>query len=99
MIEKITCFYLIHNRRLVLLQSYKYTKLIIIFCIFAALNSPFLNIKIFITLHLLEKRQKNFGSTLRTALLFPLAIVGDFCLCIAISAGLVVAYFTEKYEN
>ncbi|WP_298827344.1 hypothetical protein [uncultured Capnocytophaga sp.] len=58
-----------------------------------------MNLKIFITLHLLEKRQKNFGSTLRTALLFPLAIVGDFCLCIAISAGLVVAYFTEKYEN
>ena len=36
---------------------------------------------------------------LRTALLFPLAIVGDFCLCIAISVGFVVAYFTEKYEN
>jgi len=99
MIEKITCFYLIHNRRLVLLQSYKYTKLIIIFCIFAALNSPFLNLKIFITPHLLEKRQKTFGSTLRTALLFPLAIVGDFCLCIAVSAALVVVHFTEKYEN
>ncbi|WP_454982405.1 hypothetical protein [Capnocytophaga granulosa] len=58
-----------------------------------------MNLKIFITPHLLEKRQKTFGSTLRTALLFPLAIVGDLCVCIAISVALVVAYFTEKYEN
>ena len=99
MIEKITCFYLIHNRRLVLLQSYKYTKLIIIFCIFAALNSPFLNLKVFITLHLLGKRQKTFGSTLRTALLFPLAIVGDFCLCIAFLLAFIVTHFIEKYED
>jgi len=47
----------------------------------------------------LEKHQKTFGSTLRTALLFPLAIVGDFCLCMALSAAFVVTYFTEKYEN
>ncbi|WP_454999800.1 hypothetical protein [Capnocytophaga gingivalis] len=55
-----------------------------------------MNLKIFITPHLLGKRQKTFGSTLRTALLFPLAIVGDFCLCIAVSAALVVVHFTEK---
>ena len=37
-----------------------------------------MNLNIFITLHLLEKRQKTFGSMLRTILLFPLAIVGGY---------------------
>ncbi|MDO4879831.1 MAG: hypothetical protein Q3983_00985 [Capnocytophaga sp.] len=58
-----------------------------------------MNIKVFITLHLIEKRRKTFGSTLRTVLLFPLAIVGDFCLCIALLLAFAVQYILEKYEN
>ncbi|WP_314298889.1 hypothetical protein [Capnocytophaga gingivalis] len=58
-----------------------------------------MSLKIFITPHLWEKRQKTFGSMLRTALLFPLAIVGDFCLCITLSVAFIVTHFIEKYEN
>ena len=58
-----------------------------------------MNLKIFITLHLLEKRQKTFGSTLRTILLFPLAIVGDMCLVIAYLVALIVSNILEKFDN
>ena len=54
---------------------------------------------IFITLHLLEKRQKTFGSMLRTILLFPLAIVGDTCLAIAYLIALIVSNILKKYDN
>ena len=54
---------------------------------------------IFITLHLIEKRQKTFWGTLRTILLFPLAIVGDTCLVIAYLIALMVSNILEKYEN
>ena len=58
-----------------------------------------MNLKIFITLHLLEKRQKTFWSMLRTILLFPLAIVGDMCLLIAYLVALIVSNILEKYNN
>ena len=58
-----------------------------------------MNLNIFITLHLLEKRQKNFGSMLRTILLFPLAIVGDTCLVIAYLIALIVSNILKKYNN
>ena len=57
-----------------------------------------MNLNIFITLHLLEKRQKTFWSTLRTILLFPLAIVGDMCLLIAYLVALIVSNILEKYD-
>ena len=57
-----------------------------------------MNLNIFITLHLLEKRQKTFWSTLRTILLFPLAIVGDTCLLIAYLVALIVSNILEKYD-
>ena len=55
-----------------------------------------MNLNIFITLHLLEKRQKTFGSMLRTILLFPLAIVGDTCLLIAYLIALIVSNILKK---
>lgn len=58
-----------------------------------------MNLNIFITLHLLEKHQKTFGSMLRTILLFPLAIVGDTCLVIAYLIALIVSNILEKYNN
>ena len=58
-----------------------------------------MNLNIFITLHLLEKRQKTFESMLRTILLFPLAIVGDMCLLIAYLIALIVSNILEKYNN
>nr|WP_315001306.1 hypothetical protein [uncultured Capnocytophaga sp.] len=58
-----------------------------------------MNLKIFITLHLLEKRQKTFWSTLRTILLFPLAFVGDMCLLIAYLVALIVSNILKKYDN
>lgn len=58
-----------------------------------------MNLNIFITLHLLEKRQKTFWSTLRTIFLFPLAIVGDMCLVIAYLIALIVSNILEKYDN
>ena len=58
-----------------------------------------MNLNIFITLHLLEKRQKTFWSMLRTILLFPLAIVGDTCLWIAYLVALIVSNILEKYNN
>jgi len=58
-----------------------------------------MNLNIFITLHLLEKRQKTFWSMLRTILLFPLAIVGDTCLVIAYLVALIVSNILEKYNN
>ena len=58
-----------------------------------------MNLNIFITLHLLEKCQKTFGSMLRTILLFPLAIVGDMCLLIAYLIALIVSNILEKYNN
>lgn len=58
-----------------------------------------MNLNIFITLHLLEKRQKTFWSMLRTILLFPLAIVGDTCLLIAYLVALIVSNILEKYNN
>lgn len=58
-----------------------------------------MNLNIFITLHLLEKRQKTFASMLRTILLFPLAIVGDMCLAIAYLIALIVSNILEKYNN
>jgi len=58
-----------------------------------------MNLNIFITLHLLEKRQKTLGSMLRTILLFPLAIVGDTCLVIAYLIALIVSNILEKYNN
>jgi len=58
-----------------------------------------MNLNIFITLHLLEKRQKTFGSILRTILLFPLAIVGDTCLVIAYLIALIVSNILKKYDN
>ena len=57
-----------------------------------------MNLNIFITLHLLEKRPKTFGSMLRTILLFPLAIVGDTCLVIAYLIALIVSNILEKYD-
>lgn len=58
-----------------------------------------MNLNIFITLHLLEKRQKTSGSMLRTILLFPLAIVGDMCLVIAYLIALIVSNILKKYDN
>ena len=58
-----------------------------------------MNLNIFITLHLLEKGRKTFGSMLRTILLFPLAIVGDMCLLIAYLTALIVSNILEKYNN
>ena len=58
-----------------------------------------MNLNIFITLHLLGKRQKTFGSMLRTILLFPLAIVGDTCLVIAYLIALIVSNILKKYNN
>ena len=58
-----------------------------------------MNLNIFITLNLLEKRQKTFGSMLRTILLFPLAIVGDMCLLIAYLIALIVSNILKKYDN
>ena len=58
-----------------------------------------MNLNIFITLHLLEKRQKTFWSMLRTILLFPLAIVGDTCLVIAYLIALIVSNILKKYNN
>ena len=58
-----------------------------------------MNLNIFITLHLLEKRQKTLRSMLRTILLFPLAIVGDMCLLIAYLIALIVSNILEKYNN
>lgn len=58
-----------------------------------------MNLNIFITLHLLEKRQKTFWSTLRTIFLFPLAFVGDMCLLIAYLVALIVSNILEKYNN
>jgi len=58
-----------------------------------------MNLNIFITLHLLEKRQKTFESMLRTILLFPLAIVGDMCLVIAYLIALIVSNILKKYNN
>ena len=69
------------------------------FCIFAPNYSDIMNLKIFITQHLLGKRQKTFWGTLRTILLFPLAIVGDTCLVIAYLIALMVSNILEKYDT
>ncbi len=58
-----------------------------------------MNLNVLITLHLIEKRQKTFGGTLRTILLFPLAIIGDTCLVTAYLIALMVSNILKKYDT
>ena len=67
--------------------------------IFAPLISFVLNIKVFMTLRLLGRRSDTLGSRVRTAVLLPVAIVGDMCLCVAFLGAWIIKYVLEKYEN
>ena len=51
------------------------------------------------TLRLLGRRSDTLGSRVRTAVLLPVAIVGDMCLCVAFLGAWIIKYVLEKYEN